>query len=176
MEFIGTQDPVLQAVGEVAERALAELPVEPLHLEWGTSGHQRILRLYIDRRSGQENLGPVGIEDCTRASHALDEVLEAEDPIEFPYTLEVSSPGVDRPLARRRDFESCKGQVVHVESTDAVEGRKRFHGRLQGLRNERISIDVDGKQFEIPLAAVKKARLDFFAGQPADSQAPDEEE
>jgi ribosome maturation factor RimP len=156
-----TEDPTLQAVFGLAENAFARLPYEPLYLEWGSESGQRVLRVYIDRRDG----GKVDVGDCAEASRILDQQLEAADPVPFAYTLEVSSPGVNRPLVKREDFSKNVGKVIRLEAKEPIDGRKRFHGRLESIEDEFVQLSIDRKAFRIPFAAIRKATLDYFADQ-----------
>jgi ribosome maturation factor RimP len=109
--------------------------------------------------------GTMSIEDCEIASRALSPVLDAEDPIERAYQLEVSSPGIDRPLVRRSDFERHAGHEVKIEMTIAVEGRRRFRGILLGVESEaariRRSDAAEGEPSDVTLAMadMTEARL-----------------
>ncbi|MEZ5826618.1 MAG: ribosome maturation factor RimP [Geminicoccaceae bacterium] len=103
------------------------------------------------------------VEDCAEVSHAVSAVLDVEDPIPGRYTLEVSSPGLDRPLVRKEDFERFAGKHIRLETSEPVEGRKRFKGELLGLVGEgdRLRLRFDEGEIELPLAYVRKARLEL---------------
>jgi ribosome maturation factor RimP len=108
--------------------------------------------------------GPDGemlIEDCAKLSRKLSEVLDAADPISGEYTLEVSSPGVDRPLTRKKDFETYEGYEARLELDRLAEGRKRFRGRLAGVEDDNVAIDLDGEAETtlIPFAWIAEAKL-----------------
>ena len=102
------------------------------------------------------------VEDCAEISHAVSAVLDVEDPIAGRYTLEVSSPGLDRPLVRKEDFQRFAGSSVRLETVGTVEGRKRFRGELLGLVGEgdRLRLRFDEGEVELSLADVRKARLE----------------
>ena len=121
------------------------------------SGKQVLtLQIMIERHDG------VGltVDDCAEASRAVSALLDVEDPISGHYTLEVSSPGIDRPLTRRRDFERFRGLEATVELAYAIEGRRRFKGRLAGLAEEgRVAIDTDTETIELPYGVIAKAKL-----------------
>ncbi|MGA1463017.1 MAG: ribosome maturation factor RimP [Steroidobacteraceae bacterium] len=115
-----------------------------------------LLRLYIDRRDDL----PVAVEDCETVSRAVSELLDAADPIERAYDLEVSSPGFDRPLRTIEHFRRFLGQEARLELSEPLEGRRRFKGRLTGLEGEEwIEMEVDGRAWRLPLGLVTKARL-----------------
>ncbi|MFC1664323.1 ribosome maturation factor RimP [Pseudomonadota bacterium] len=113
-----------------------------------------LVRLYIDSDKG------VNVDDCALVSRQVSALLDVEDPIEGEYTLEVSSPGVDRPLVELEHFEKVIGERIKVRTNEYILGRRRFTGKLLGLANENISIDVDGEIYEIPFSSIEKARLD----------------
>ncbi len=100
------------------------------------------------------------VEDCASLSRAISAVLDVEDPITSAYTLEVSSPGIDRPLTRPKDFDRWKGFEARVEMEDCVRDRKRFTGKLLGLINgNNIEIEVDGEVYELPFDNLLRAKL-----------------
>ncbi|MFD2235476.1 ribosome maturation factor RimP [Phaeospirillum tilakii] len=121
-------------------------------------GNQRpTLQVMADRVDG----AAMSIEDCTEISRALSALLDVEDPIAGAYTLEVSSPGLDRPLTRPKDFVRWAGHEVKLETAQPIEGRKRFRGRLDGLDAEgRVVLTLDeGGAVALPLAEVRGAKL-----------------
>jgi ribosome maturation factor RimP len=114
-------------------------------------GKTRILQVMADRPDGGIN-----VDDCAKISTAVSAVLDVEDPIEDNYTLEVSSPGIDRPLTRLKDFDTWNGYEARVETTELIDGRRRFKGILAGTEGEEVLITLDeggeevtiGLQFE----------------------------
>ncbi len=116
-------------------------------------GDQTILRVYIDKEGG------VSIDDCAKASRQFSAILDVDDPIANRYTLEVSSPGLDRPLARPEHFKLVLGQEVKIRMGTLVNGRKRFKGVLKSADDENITVEVDGVDHELALADMDKARL-----------------
>jgi ribosome maturation factor RimP len=102
----------------------------------------------------------LSLDDCTRLSRRLSELLDREDPIEGSYRLEVSSPGIDRPLTRRKDFEDWKGHQARISLGEPRDGRKQFTGELKGNEGEDILLDVPGAgTVRLPFAAVQNAKL-----------------
>jgi ribosome maturation factor RimP len=100
------------------------------------------------------------VDDCAQISRAVSAVLDVEDPIDSEYNLEVSSPGIDRPLTRLADFERFQGFDARVEMAEAVDGRKRFKGRLAGIGGaDQVLIDMDGTQVALPFDAIRTAKL-----------------
>ena len=112
-----------------------------------------MLRVFIDRPEG------VGLDDCERASHELSALLDVEDPVPVGYTLEVSSPGLDRVLRKPAHFQRFIGERIWVEMRAAREGRRRYTGRLDALRDEGIELRVDGAMVRVLFADVSRARL-----------------
>ncbi|MEQ8194488.1 MAG: ribosome maturation factor RimP [Rhodospirillales bacterium] len=113
------------------------------------------LQVMIERR----DLAPMQVEDCAGVSRAISLVLDAADPIRGAYALEVSSPGIDRPLTREGDFDRFAGLQARIEMTRAVEGRKRFRGTLLGIENGIVRMDVDGTERRLPFADIGRAKL-----------------
>lgn len=144
--------------GTAKLRALLEPAVEGLGFDLvdvelvGGSGNA-VLRVYID------SLGGVNVDDCATVSHQVSAVLDVEDPIPGHYTLEVSSPGLDRPLVKREDFQRFTGDVVKVRMARPILGRRNFTGRLAGLEGESIVVDIDEESFHLPIEDIEKARL-----------------
>lgn len=99
------------------------------------------------------------VDDCADISRAVSAVLDVEDPIGGAYTLEVSSPGIDRPLTRRKDFENFVGFEIKLETTIPVDGRKRFRGVLIGLDGDTVVLREEENDFRVPLTDIRKAKL-----------------
>ena len=117
------------------------------------STHAGTLRVYIDHEDG------IVVEDCSRISHQLSAVLDVEEPISGAYTLEVSSPGLDRLLFKAQDFVRFAGHQVNVKLRDKIDGRRRYKGLLQGVDKDLVLVDVDGERWELPLELIEQARL-----------------
>ena len=105
--------------------------------------------------------GEMVVEDCARLSRAISEVMDAADPIKGEYTLEVSSPGVDRPLTRLKDFATYEGHEARIELDRVAEGRKRFRGVLAGVDGDNIGIDLEGEEATamVPFSWIVDAKL-----------------
>ena len=120
------------------------------------SGRQRPrLQVMAERRDGKAMM----VDDCARISRAIAAVLEVEDPIAGAFTLEVSSPGIDRPLVRLGDFERFAGFEAKVETNRPVGGRRRFRGRLVGVAGQVVRIQVEGTTVDLPYADIGRAKL-----------------
>ena len=128
---------LLQLLDPVAEAAGFE--IVRLRLMGGT-GHGRRLQVMAEQPDGT-----MLVEDCARLARALSQVLDATDPISGEYVLEVSSPGVDRPLTRLKDFETYEGCEARLEIDRLAEGRKRFRGELAGLDGQNVAINLEGE-------------------------------
>jgi ribosome maturation factor RimP len=139
-------DPVAEAAGYAIVR---------LRLMGGD--HQRRLQVMAERPSD----GEMNVEDCARLSRALSEVMDAADPIAGEYLLEVSSPGIDRPLTRLADFAHYEGYEARLELDRLAEGRKRFKGVLAGVEGDSVAIDLDGEAETalVPFAWISDAKL-----------------
>ena len=121
-------------------------------------GGEKVRRLQIMAETPD---GEMQIEDCAKLSRAISEVMDAADPISGEYLLEVSSPGVDRPLTRLKDFETYEGYEARLELDRLAEGRKRFKGVLAGVDEGQVAIDLEGETETtlIPFAWVAEAKL-----------------
>ena len=139
-------DPVADAAGYAIVR---------LRLMGGD--HQRRLQIMAERPGD----GEMNVEDCARLSRAVSEVMDAADPIAGEYLLEVSSPGIDRPLTRLADFEHYEGYEARLELDRLAEGRKRFKGVLAGVDGQSIAIDLEGEAETalVPFAWITDAKL-----------------
>jgi len=122
-------------------------------VEYRHSQHHALVKVYIDHEDG------ITVDNCSDVSHQISGVLDVEDPISVAYTLEVSSPGVERPLMRLEHYQKYVGQDIKVRLSWAVNERKNFLGKLTRVGDDDITINVDGELFELPLNAVKRANL-----------------
>jgi ribosome maturation factor RimP len=135
------------------EPLLGQLGYELADLELAAGRSHAQLRVFIDRPEG------VGIEDCERVSHEVSALLDVRDPIPTAYTLEVSTPGLDRVLRRPEHFARFAGQRVHVELLAPRDGRKRYTGQLVAAREAGIELEVDGLQVVVSYVDIGRARL-----------------
>ncbi|NYZ13115.1 ribosome maturation factor RimP [Azospirillum sp. RWY-5-1] len=120
-----------------------------------TGAQRPVLQIMAERTDG----GPMTVEDCADISRSVSALLDVEDPIASAYTLEVSSPGIDRPLTRRRDFERFAGFEAKLETRMAIDGRKRFKGRLKGLEDDDVLIDTEQGPARVPMETIQRAKL-----------------
>jgi ribosome maturation factor RimP len=112
-----------------------------------------VLRVYIDHEDG------IGIDDCKAVSYQVSGLLDVEDPIRGQYSLEVSSPGLDRPLYRARDFERFAGHEVNLRLIAPVQGRRKFKGTLLGMRDDQVVVQMDEEELVVSLDEIDQARL-----------------
>lgn len=116
------------------------------------------LQIMIEPADGRA----MDVEDCATLSRALSAVLDVEDPISGTYTLEVSSPGIDRPLTRPKDYARWAGHLARVEVAQPIDGQRRFKGTLLGLEHDAVRLRLDdGRETQLPLAGVTKAKLEM---------------
>jgi ribosome maturation factor RimP len=133
--------------------AVAALGYECLGIDYSPSRGSSLLRIYIDRPEG------IVVEDCEAVSREVEALLDVNDPIAGHYTLEVSSPGVDRPLFTPGQFARFVGENAAVTLLAPVEGRRRLQGAIRAVDGERIVLEVDGAEIAIEHGDVQKARL-----------------
>jgi ribosome maturation factor RimP len=144
-----------EALLRLLEPVVTGAGYELVELEFSPASRRALLRVYIDRHDG----APVTLDDCEAASRAMEQVLDSADPIGREYELEVSSPGFDRPLRTPEHFARFAGSEARIELQRPVEGRKRFRGRLLSADAEAVVVEVDGREWRLPMADMGKARL-----------------
>lgn len=144
----------IRRIEEMIEPALAEMGFVLVRTR--LSGGPRPTLQVMAERSDETGMT---VDDCAAVSHAVSAILDVEDPISGAYTLEVSSPGIDRPLIRRRDFERYEGFEVKIEMQVAIDGRRRFRGRLAGLDGESVRLATKDGDVVLPLGGIHQAKL-----------------
>ena len=152
---------------EIADRVQA-LNLELIDCQWVMEQGRHVLRLVIDQPQGEEKfLKNVSVEDCARVSRALNPWLEEHPDLKLmSYHLEVSSPGINRPLKRLEDFQANVGKVVKITLQAQQEGRQNFKGILTQMNKEgSLFLWIDGKTFELSITKIRDAHLDYFATQ-----------
>lgn len=146
---------VLNKVKHLVEPQVSELGLELVDIEYVKEGSYWYLRVYIDKDGG------VDIDDCADVSHKVSEVLDRENPIPQAYMLEVSSPGIERPLNKKEDYTKYQGELVTIYSKEPIEGYSRFTGNLKGLIDNKAVLEYEGKEIHIPFDLVERAHLTF---------------
>jgi ribosome maturation factor RimP len=157
----------LEAVRAAVEHVLPPLGLELVDVELVGSGRARTLRLFVDRPPGagvSPEMPGVDLEALAAASEPLSTALDAADVLAGPYTLEVSSPGVERPLRRPGDFARFVGQVISLKSREAVSGARRHRGVLVEASDDEVVIEVDGEARRFPYPGITQARTVFEWG------------
>ena len=156
-----SKDSICDQVGKIARPILDSKQLELVDIEFVRMGKDAVLRLFIDKEGG------IALDDCAGVSHELSAILDVEEIITCNYTLEVSSPGLDRPLKKPEDYLRYVGRLVKVRTydqfpDDSGNKRKTFSGTLDGLVDGAIRITLkEGQTASIPLERVAKANLEF---------------
>lgn len=146
-------------IAQLLTPTVQSLGLELLGIEYLPAPGGATLRLYIDVPEGESGDRAIGIDDCETVSREVSAVLDVEDPISGNYTLEVSSPGVDRPLFDAAQFTRYVGEQAKVGLKLPQDGRRRLTGRIVSVEGERVTFTIDGQPFEVEMGNVDKARL-----------------
>ncbi len=149
-------DTTIRRIWDVAAPLAANVGMEVLDIELRHEGGRggRVLRVYLDKDGGPQ------IDELSKVSHALSELLDTVDIVDGAYTLEVSSPGINRPLKKPEHFQRFVGKRVRVRTRDMIQGRRSFLGPLIEVSQESISIDQDGTRFEIPFLMIERSNYE----------------
>ena len=149
----GKREMELERIREAAERVARSVGMDVVDVEWKV-GKQRFLRVYIDKPEG------ISHRDCETVSNQLSVILDVEDLVPGPhYILEVSSPGLDRKLTRPAEFERFAGRLARISTNEPVENQKFFEGRLAGVADGKVQIEVKGRVIALPMEGIRKANL-----------------
>ncbi len=147
------------ALLKLCEPILEEKGIELVDLDVVIGKKRTVLRFFLD---GLETHGSITISDCSKMSRELEDALEFEEIMQSPYVLEVSSPGVDRPLVKEAHFTRFAGNKVQITTHGGAEGRHRYSGMLHGVQNHLIVLENDqGEELRIPFASIKKANIKY---------------
>jgi ribosome maturation factor RimP len=153
----------LQDLWLLAEPYVRDAGFDLIEVQYGREQRGMVLRLFIDRPEGgsdkSEMTGGINVDDCERVSRDVSAALDVADKISQAYQLEVSSPGLDRPLRRERDFARFVGESARIRLTEGVEGRRNFTGTIRGARDGRVEIACDGRSYELPIDDITRANL-----------------
>ncbi len=145
-----------EAIGKIIERVAGRAGLELVHWEAVGPRNNFVLRIYIDKPGG------VTHADCEVVSNQVGTLLDVEDLIPNRYILEVSSPGIERGLYKRADYERFSGSRIKVRVSQPIDGQRNFRGKLIGLIGESVSLDADGRgQLEIPYDQIVKANIEY---------------
>ncbi|MET1254541.1 ribosome maturation factor RimP [Aliikangiella maris] len=138
---------------EMLRPAAEALGYEFLGIEYISQGKHSVLRIYIDHENG------ITVDDCASVSHQVSGILEVEDPISSQFNLEVSSPGLDRPLFTLAHFQQFIGHEMQVRCHVGVQGRRKFKGKLESVHGEQLKILVDNQEFLLEFGDIDRANL-----------------
>ena len=142
-----------QQLTDMLESTVEALGFDLWGVEYLSQGRHSVLRIYIESEKG------ITVDDCAAVSAQVGSVLDVEDPITGEYTLEVSSPGVDRLLFKVEQYAAYVGEMVELRLRSAFDGRRNFKGTLKGIEGEDVVVQVDGHEYLLPHGAVDKARV-----------------
>jgi len=145
---------IVDRVTNLVEPILSNEGMELVEIEYRREANGWVLRLYLDKEGG------VSLEDCSHISQEIERSLDVEDFILTPYTLEVSSPGLNRPLKREKDFVKYRNRLIKVRTFEPIEKRRQFKGKLVDFLENQIHMEIEGEIFRIPLSNVAKAHLE----------------
>jgi len=144
----------MQDLTALFEPVVESMGYELVGLEFHSSEHHGVLRVFIDHENG------ITVDDCAKVSRQISAVIDVEDPIEVAFDLEVSSPGLNRPLFKLKDFDKYNGSKVKIKLGVALNGRKNFNGILKGIDdNQQVIIEVDNEIYELPHQDIARANL-----------------
>jgi ribosome maturation factor RimP len=146
---------IKKKITELADSIAGQYSVEIVDIELTGSSRKPLIRIFIDKENG------VTLDDCGKFSRALSALLDVEDPIPTAYVLEVSSPGLDRPLRVMKDFERSIGKLVRIVTRARIEEQNVFTGRLTRVEGENITLSFEDKEIKIPFDQISKARLEM---------------
>ncbi len=144
-------------IRSIIEPAVEDLGYEIIRLKWMGGDKYKTLQIMIEPKSGK----PVRVEDCEKVSHTVSALLDVSDVIPGAYRLEVSSPGIDRPLTRKKDFEAYLGFETKIETREGIDGRRKFRGKVTKLDDDKIEFELsdEKKTFTIPWSKIQEAKL-----------------
>ncbi|MCP4323368.1 MAG: ribosome maturation factor RimP [Alteromonadales bacterium] len=142
-----------QKLTELLKPAVEETGKTLLGIEYLSAGNNSVLRLFIDHENG------INVDDCAEVSRQVGALLDVEDPISSEYSLEVSSPGVDRPLFELAHFQDVIGETVNVKLSMPLNGRRKFKGPLVAIENDTLIVEVDSIDYELVISNIDKANL-----------------
>jgi len=144
---------IKEKIKEIIEIPILKKNIELVDLEWRRERSGWVLRIFIDKPGG------VTIADCAKISGIVGEILDKENIIHRSYILEVSSPGIERPLVKKEDYERFRGEKARITLKTPISGRRNFTGVILGIKKDLVQIEVEGRVWEFPLDNIKKANL-----------------
>ena len=157
--FSQTKEEIIARAKEFTEPLCESEGMELVHVEYQRETGGRVLRIYIDKPGG------VRLDDCVHISRQLGDFLDVSLENNLSYSLEVSSPGPNRPLGKKLDFERFRGRIAKIRTDRPFDGQKRFEGVLLGISEDVVKILIDDKTVSIPFQEIAKARLVNYNGE-----------
>lgn len=142
-----------QILVKLLEPVISAMGYEMLGIEHLPKGHGSLVRIYIDNEAG------ITVADCEKVSHQVTGILDVNDPIKGSYDLEVSSPGLDRPLFTLDHFSRFKGHMVQVRLRSKMDGRRNFTGQIEGVDKDKVTLKEQDQIYSIPVDLIEKAHL-----------------
>jgi len=142
-----------EIIAGITEPIIEENGMELVDIEFVKEGQEWFLRIFIDKGTG------ITLDDCELISRSVEKILDDQDPINQVYHLEVSSPGLERPLKKTRDFQRFQGRLIQVKTFAPITGKKKFIGKLANVNDVDISIEVEKEIIIIPRDKISKANL-----------------
>ena len=146
---------VTESIEELVTPIVNENRLELVDVEYKKEGKNWFLRIFIDKAGG------VTVDDCTQVSRQIEDLIEVEEVVPSSYILEVSSPGLDRPLKKEEDFLRFKGKCARVTTYTPINHQKNFTGTIEDFQNEVLFLEIDSQHVEIPQNQIAKARLEI---------------
>lgn len=152
--MVQTRSPLVEKIEAIATPVVTQNGMELVDLQFVHENGSWVLRFFLDKPGG------ITLDDCARMSQHIGEALEVADPIPQAYVLEISSPGLYRPLKTEADFAKHAGERVDIRLAEPLDGRRNYRGNLIGMEERFVVVDVDGRQYRLPFEGIAKARLD----------------
>lgn len=146
---------IVDRVHMIADPIVINRGMELVEIEYRREARGWVLRLYIDKEGG------ITLDDCSQVSQEVGRELDVEDFISTPYNLEVSSPGLTRPLKSERDFVKYRNRLIKLRTIDPIDNRRQFRGKLLGCSNSQIELEMEEGVVQIPLTQIAKANLEI---------------
>lgn len=144
---------IASRVEDLVRDAVETQGLELVYVQYEPRGATPVLRIYLDKPGG------ISIADCSQMSRQIGAILDVEDVIPTHYLLEVSSPGIERPLFTEQDYIRFEGEEIRLVTRQKIEGRRKFKGRIVSFQNARLELESDEETFSIPFRLIKKANL-----------------
>jgi ribosome maturation factor RimP len=150
------EDELVSEIWNLLEPVIAAQGMEILEIEYRRESAGWVLRIFLDSETG------ISVEDCAQVSRLAGDLLDVADLIRPSYNLEISSPGIDRPLRKLEHFQKYIGNIIEVRTVSAIQNRRNFKGKLKGASSEGVLIECDAVSYSIPMSLIERARLLYF--------------